>query len=417
MNGLGKDSRTFNQMWGWNCLALTIEDLVAMASDLSRYIDKYGVEVLDADLADRIELIPSRIKAFKEQTMNQIWGGNNASAAPVYIALIEWIKSTLAPLSSWEALQDSKLLPAQLNRRLRSIQADINEIVPKTQGLQEQIKVIQDATEAAESLPVDMSSLKEAKTRVDKFSTDSAELYGTMSVYLKNAAAHMESLKASATQATGLVDQCEEAYRITTSTGLAGAFDERAKTLYRNLMYWVFGLLAALIISGVIGADRFRTMSDFLAKASTNKSLHWGLIWMEFILSVIGLAAPIWFAWLATKQIRQYFVLAEDYSFKASVAKAYEGYRKEASRIDSALEARLFSSALTRLEEAPLRLVGEDLHASPWQEFFNSVAFQKALESIPSLKTDFVALAKQGMSSMALPKLNGEKVPSAEKAD
>ncbi len=49
------------------------------------------------------------------------------------------------------------------------------------------------------------------------------------------------------------------------------------------------------------------------------------------------------------------------------MAKAYEGYRKEAARIDPQFEARLFGSALTRLDEAPLRLVEIGSHGSPGQ--------------------------------------------------
>lgn len=414
---VGTDDRPFNIIWGWNCLALNLQDLVDMAIDLSDYIDKYGVNDPDEDLAERIGSIPKNIEAFKTHTLPHFWGGNNGTAGPLYINLIDWVKTTLAPLSSWEVLQDNKILPAQLTRRLRSIQAELDEIAPKTQGLQAHIKTIEDATAAAESLPVDMKSLKEAKIKVDKFSTDSAELYGKIDTYLNDSASHIKTMQAQAEEANSLVRQCEEAYRVTTSTGLAAAFDERAKKLYRNLGYWVGGLLAALVIGGVIGADRFETMSAFLTKAGTGKGFHWGLIWMEFVLSVIGLAAPIWFAWLATKQIRQYFVLAEDYSFKASVAKAYEGYRREASRIDSALEARLFSSALTRLEEAPLRLMENDLHASPWQEFFSSPAFHKALESIPGLKADFVSLAKHGIDKLSMPKLNGKHSIDSEKPE
>ena len=77
--------------------------------------------------------------------------------------------------------------------------------------------------------------------------------------------------------------------------------------------------------------------------------------------------------------------LAEDYGYKASVAKAYEGYRREAARIDEDFENRLFDSALTRLEEAPLRLVDEESHGSPWHELISSDAFKAALDKVPDL--------------------------------
>lgn len=134
---------------------------------------------------------------------------------------------------------------------------------------------------------------------------------------------------------------------------------------------------------------------------------------MQIALSLLSVGAPLWFAWLATKQIGQRFKLAEDYGFKASVAKAYEGYRKEAARIDEAFEARLFASALTRLEEAPLRLVGNTEHGSPWHELISSDAFQEALKFIPGFRDKFIEVAKAGLS-----KVSGDstKLAPAEKA-
>ena len=111
------------------------------------------------------------------------------------------------------------------------------------------------------------------------------------------------------------------------------------------------------------------------------KNESWGTILMHAILSVLSVGAPLWLAWLSTKQVGQRFRLSEDYAFKASVAKAYEGYRKEANRIDKDLEKRLFSSALSRLEESPLRLIVDDHHGSPLHEALNS----KALDNLTSL--------------------------------
>lgn len=96
----------------------------------------------------------------------------------------------------------------------------------------------------------------------------------------------------------------------------------------------------------------------------------------------------------------QRFRLAEDYAFKASVAKAYEGYRKEAARIDPEFESRLFSSALSRLEEAPLRLVKDQGHGSPLQEIMNSEAFQKIASDIPEFRDKFIDLTKYGIASL-----------------
>jgi hypothetical protein len=149
---------------------------------------------------------------------------------------------------------------------------------------------------------------------------------------------------------------------------LAGAFDQRASRLQWSIRLWTLGLLAALSSGAYLGSLRVKVLSDAISQPVAD----WGIIWMHVILSLLSIGAPLWFAWLATKQIGQNFRLAEDYAFKASVAKAYEGYRKEAVQIDPAFAARLFSSALDRLEEAPLRFVEHATHGSPWHEFFSS---------------------------------------------
>jgi hypothetical protein len=55
----------------------------------------------------------------------------------------------------------------------------------------------------------------------------------------------------------------------------------------------------------------------------------------DVVLSLLSIGAPIWLAWQATKQIGQRFRLSEDYAFKASISRAYEGFRREAARIDT----------------------------------------------------------------------------------
>jgi len=104
---------------------------------------------------------------------------------------------------------------------------------------------------------------------------------------------------------------------------------------------------------------------------------------VNILLSVLSVGASVWFAWLSTKQIGQRFRLSEDYGFKASIATAYEGYRREAARIDKDLEIELLRSALAHLDELPLRLVEEESHGSPWHELASSDVVKKAIEQVP----------------------------------
>lgn len=326
-----------------------------------------------------------------------MFNGNGHQAVPAYIGTLDQLAQTLGPLLSWQTIQDTKAMPAPLARRLRGIQAELETLVPNKARLEEQIRQIQDATEAAESLPTDMQSLKEARQTIGRLSTDSAELYGKIDQRHKDSERLSKQISDSQEEAHKLVLQCEEAYRITTTKGLAAAFDQRANRLAWSMWVWVFGLLSALAIGAYLGASRI----EILSSAMSENDPQWGIVWMQIALSLLSVGAPLWFAWLATKQIGQRFKLAEDYGFKASVAKAYEGYRREAARIDEAFEARLFASALTRLEEAPLRLVGNTEHGSPWHELISSDAFQKALEVIPGFRDKFIEVAKVGLSKVS----------------
>ncbi|SHF87514.1 Prefoldin, chaperonin cofactor [Flavobacterium segetis] len=384
---------TLAETWGWNCPPLNRHDLANLAKNLGEKIKSIVIEKIDEDLQEQLEEIPARINIFKTQNLPQMFSGNCAAASPNYFALIEWINVTIEPLFTWEIMQDTKALPKELSRRLRALQSELTFLIPDKDNLESQIKLIEKATEAAENLPADLESLKDARNKVNKFSSDAAESFGKIDTYQKKIESLTKDIYSKKNEAEKLVDQCQEAYRITTTTGLAASFDQRANKLSYSMWAWVAGLILALGSGIYIGSERFAILN-----ASINQQKDIGHIWIQIFLSLLSLGAPIWFAWLATKQIGQRFKLSEDYAFKASVAKAYEGYRKEASRIDLNMEKRLFSSALDRLEEPPLRLMEKEHYGSPWHEFISSDQFKKALVTFPELKDKILNIGSKKLS-------------------
>lgn len=387
------DDRTLSEIWGWNFPCVNRHDLASIPRTLAKKIRESNITTIDNDLKKGLEDIQTRVSLLKSSTLPYFFNGHGNQAVPAFTSTMEYITSVLSPLFGWQVLQDNKAMPTQLARRLRSIQAEIDEIVPEKEELRKQITLIKEATETAESLPADLQSLAEARKKVDTIFLDSSEKYKKIDENSMEAHQWTEYIKRQKEEADKLVAKCEEAYRITTTKGLAGAFTQRADRLSQSMWVWVVGLLIALLAGVYIGAHRF----ELLSKAIESNTPQWGSIWLQMVLSVLSLGAPIWFAWIATKQISQRFRLSEDYAFKASVAKAYEGYRKEAARIDEAFEARLFSSALSRLEEAPLRLVETETHGSPWHELITSPQFQNAIQKVPELKDKFIEMAKNGI--------------------
>ncbi len=203
-------------------------------------------------------------------------------------------------------------------------------------------------------------------------------------------------LKGVEREATGVLESCEKAYSAATSFGLASAFDERSKSLGVSMWIWVFGLVASLFIGWYFGGGQVHSLLNVVN--SRDASLF--VVFLNILLSALSIGAPIWFAWLATKQIGQRFRLAEDYAFKASISRAYEGYRREAARIGgSDMEEKLLASALSRLDELPLRLVETPSHGSPLHELLSSESVKKALGTVPGFVDDVKSMAKRKLNT------------------
>jgi len=388
--------QTFQEAWGWNCPAVTRQEFAGVPKQLAARIRAASPNDFEEIAVVTLAEIPRRLQLLQTNTLPQLYGGNCTQASATISQTLDWISRLFEPLVVWKPIEDTSALPPALARRIRSYSSRLNQLDPDMNGLEEKVRRINDAHDSAESLPADMEALEEARKKVQRISSEASEAYGVIGVQREESAKLLETTQKHQIEAAGLVGKCDEAYRITTTVGLAAAFDQRATHLSRSMWVWVFGLFVALGIGAFLGAERV----SLLSRVVSEENPRWGAIAVQMGLSMLSIGAPLWFAWLATKQVGQRFRLAEDYAFKASVAKAYEGYRKEAVRIDPLFEARLFSSALARLEEAPLRLVDSATHGSPWHELMTSPVFQTAINTIPEFKDTLLEVFKKGADGL-----------------
>ena len=373
------DQRVLREAWPqWNMPAVTRIDLAAIPKALAAQLRAADPDKIPDVMLPSIQAIPKKLSLLT-QDLQYIFNGNAPTAVPVYTSTLAGIAAVLEPLTDWQRFPDSKMMPAALSRSLRAMQARLSAMVPEMEKLDGQVSRIQQAADAADQLPTDLEELKSARETVRNLSTQSAELRGKIDELHKAAEKAKKEASEFRDEAEKLVKQCGEAYRITTSTGLAAAFDHRARSLTRSVWAWVVLLIGALTAAVYLGALRIQLLSSELALQQPRTNA----IVLHSLLAVFSVAAPVWLAWLATKQIGQRFRLSEDYAYKSSVAKAYEGYRREAARIDKDLETKLLGSALSRLDEPPLRLVELETHGSPWHEMVNSKAFEKIIEAMP----------------------------------
>ncbi|HBD1906694.1 hypothetical protein J5I13_12970 [Escherichia coli] len=376
------------------------EDLVSFPKMLSEKIGKmtkfepseHDVEIIDS-------IIYSLDKA--QPNLNHLNHSNTNVSGPAiasYFVSMLYISTEINELFSFEVLNNKELLPKKIINRLGLYQSNLQTIEEKSGDLDSKINVINEAYDAAESLPTTLKSLRETNEKINQLNElseknadsinerlEQAKLDGKELNDIKNTIAQLHKnvakeandyLAELKVEAQGYIDKCEEAFRTTTSKGLAGAFEDKARKLNASIRLWVAGLIAALGAGAVVGYTRLHALEAYLSNPNAS-----GIkLTIQLILSILSVGAPLWFAWLATKQIGQRFRLAEDYEFKASVSKAYEGYRREAMQLDSDFSQRLFGNALTRLEEPPLRFVEETAHSSPIMEMLSSDGFKSLVE-------------------------------------
>lgn len=401
-NGWAGDT-TFTETWGWNCPALTRHDMAALPRRLATRLQDKGAEEIDPILLPQINDLPRRLQVLQSVTVPQLFGGNCSVASTAIIGTIETLEKILYSVIEPQSSQDKKIIEKEMIEatklqrytlnKLRGIEARTSELGSRSENLHEKVERIEQAHEAADRLPTDLAELKEKREDVAKLLAESATDRATVSGKLSEINTIREQLEGSEKKAAAILDRCDKAYRATTSEGLASAFAERSKNLGWSMWVWVFGLIIALVIGASIGSNQLHALAKAISDTQTTRQD--GSVWVDLILTMLSIGAPIWFAWVATKQIGQRFRLAEDYGYKASISKAYEGYRREAELLDPAFQNRLFSSALTRLDEIPLRLVETTTHGSPWHELASSNVVRQAIDTVPNFVGKVIELAKQ----------------------
>lgn len=386
MREIGNANQSMSR-FGWHFAAVSPAELASYPEWLAARLREASPEELSAPLEKALAEFPSRLEALQSNsTINHLSDGNCWQSTAAILATFATLEKLCSPLLEWRQA-DPKTLPPALAKRLSTVRAGIESVATEASDLAQKVSAINEAHEAAEALPVVLTQLTDARTKTEKAAKIVEAVKANAEKEIGELRKAIEEATALKARAAAVMTECEDTYRSVTAKGLAAAFHQRQEKLERSSWFWIAGLILALGLGAYLGSHRLDALSEVLKVSEP----RWGTIWMNVLLSVVGLGAPIWFAWMATKQVGQRFRLAEDYAYKAAIAQAYEGFRREASRHKGDFEQRLLSSALDRLDEAPLRWVEMETHGSPWHELVESPAFQKALEKFPDLRG---ALAK-----------------------
>ena len=384
----------------WNIPGISRNELIQTVDRLMLLITDRGTDQL-VEKDDLVADYPRRLLFLRQHTIPQIWSGNGGAAISTFLITIQGLQIALE-----HALPENRDLAQTLARaaanaktattRLRALEARISDLEPRSTTLDEMLGRIESANEAADQLPVDLAALVEARKTIKTLLADASLDRSAVSGFANESIADKKTLSDRVKEAEDIVARCSAAYAASTSHGLAAAFTERSSTLSNSMWVWVGGLVVALGLGSWIGSTQLHNFSEAIKLPNSNTSVAF----INLVLALLSVGATVWFSWLATKQIGQRFRLAEDYAFKASVSRAYEGYRREAANIDQEFVSRLFASALSRLDEQPLRLVETTTHGSPWHELASSELIKKASTLVPEFGASVTQLAKDGLAAL-----------------
>jgi hypothetical protein len=362
------DDRPLMEIWGWNNPALTRNDIADVIRGPKDLIARMEFEnVTEADLI-KLKAYPQRIQWVLGNVLPNMPGGNAHQAYGVIHSLIDGLEVLLGRYAcpDWDiaSIEEKNLLPAAQIKRLKNFDKAIERLGYEQSAFEKKINDIDTAHALAESLPADMQMLQDARAGYELATKDvdkSGEHISQLGNEAEVALARLNDIKS---EAEAVLIRANEAYSAATTVGLGQAFSDRAKSLSSTTLTLGVFLLIALSIGAYITYNRVEFVHTLMLK----EHVDYNVLWINVTFTALSVSAPVWLSWLLTRQIGQRFRLAEDYSYKATVAKAYEGYRAQASHIDPELSKRLFSIALDMLGEAPLRLVEKESPGSPAHE-------------------------------------------------
>jgi hypothetical protein len=307
------------------------------------------------------------------------------------ITLFQVISADLDALLSWENIENTELIPKRLKQRLNEVQSRLKSFEKDTQNLKEKIDAINNAYDAAEGLPTTLADLEEATSQINSLK-EQVKLDAASVQKIKETMLTEERwISETKGQIDALQKEAKNALDMSVNAGLASAFEKKAKGLSWSV--WIFSVLLILVLGGATGLSYIRYSS--LVSLIEKGALDITQFSMLFVMSLVGLGAFVWAAWIFTKQIYERFRLAQDYAFKASLARSYTAYREQAKELkDPLIEARLFNIAVSRLDELPLRLVDPNIKNSPFEDMLSRPDVQEKMERDPRFKEKILDILK-----------------------
>lgn len=386
VNGVvGSDGAISIAHGNWSFPSVTKKDLTRSPERMAQKLRDANFEEASDEQLARFAEFELKLTFLRQQTVPQLWA-QPVPAISSYFETIRTLEAFIEPLvNQIPAHDDLAQAITRLRRQIAGMEARAERLEPRTVALEGLISILEAARDAADQLPTDLAELERARKDVTQLRSEAERDLALISTKKGEADEISGKLVIHELEANRLLKLAERTYSASTSQGLASAFSERSTSLTISMALWTLGLVLALWAGFFFGTEQIKALNEVIRTPGVAPSF----VMVSALLALLSVAAPVWFAWLATKQVSQSFRLAEDYAFKAAVSRAYEGYRREAANMDAVtettdLEARLLGSALARFDEQPLRVVDPNAPGSPWHELMSSDVVRDAIRSVPN---------------------------------
>lgn len=184
--------------------------------------------------------------------------------------------------------------------------------------------------------------------------------------------ANRELMNEQLNEVESIQENCNKLLKSATTAGLTLAFADRADKVKVGKWIWSIGFVVSIIGLVIVALAMIPDIKNAMAENEN--------IWSPVLLRLPLTLPVIWLAWFCAVQYGNSLRLQEDYEFKASTCKAFEGFHKHfevlekypAGEATNALKT-LAQNTIKTLAQEPGRKLGKcEKDVSFWTAFFNS---------------------------------------------
>jgi hypothetical protein len=165
---------------------------------------------------------------------------------------------------------------------------------------------------------------------------------------------------------------------------LGGAFQKKSEDSRQLDKFWLYVLIVGICGILIVGFVRYSATADLIQQKA-----EISYIVFQLLINLATMLGPIWLSWVATLRLARTHAITEDYSYKAALAQAYQGYSTSVAEEDEFLKYRLFATVITQLDASPVRFVSEKHPATPFQDLLQQPWMEEVLKE-KTFKGQFV---------------------------